>query len=68
MGLGHVFNGGCSEINDGVADTAQMSGPNCEPLPASCGKACTTLPVFCCMQLMLLSTCIANLHLKQQGR
>ena len=35
MGLGHVFSGGCSEINDGVTDTAQMSGPNCEQHPAA---------------------------------
>lgn len=45
MGLGHVFNGGCSEINDGVSDTAQMSGPNCEPPPAACGKPPPLLPV-----------------------
>ena len=64
MGLGHVFSGGCSEINDGVTDTAQMSGPNCEQHAAAWGKAC--IPAFSLsgMQLTLQTpapaTCMAR--------
>lgn len=39
MGLGHVFDGGCSVENDGIADTPAQAGPTwgCpSPAPVSC--------------------------------
>lgn len=46
MGLSHPFVGGCSEINDGVTDTAQMSAPNyaCYPKGAQKPNSCPNRP------------------------
>lgn len=65
MGLAHVFAGGCSEPNDGCADTASMSGPNynCYPrgsgnIPNSCKPTpddTTVDPVNKCAAFLFLS-------------